>query len=65
MVRGLDQFSRHFEDFKEQYIIIGATACSLAFAEADQEFRITRDIDMVLIVEALSREFVHAFWRFV
>ena len=28
-------------------------------------FRVTRDLDMVLIVEALSKEFGEAFWRFV
>lgn len=65
MVKGVDLFARHFAPYKDQYIIIGAVACSAAFSELEQDFRMTHDIDMVLIVEALSPEFVRAFWSFI
>lgn len=35
------------------------------FAEAQLDFRATKDIDIVLIVEALSKEFGIKFWEFV
>lgn len=65
MVKGLSVFADHFVGYGDQYIIIGATACSLALELRDLEFRITKDIDMVLIVEALSTDFVRAFWDFI
>ena len=43
MVRGLERFREHFEDFVDRYLIIGGTACDLAFTEAGPEFRATRD----------------------
>ena len=33
--------------------------------EQGLEFRPTRDVDMVLIVEALTNEFATAFWDFI
>ncbi len=65
MVKGLSVFADHFGSFNNHYVIIGATACSLALELRDLEFRITKDIDMVLIVEALSSDFVRAFWGFI
>ena len=40
-------------------------ACDLLFEEAGSAFRPTKDIDMVLIVEALTTEFAEAFWQFI
>lgn len=65
MVRGLDQFKAHFEPFADRYVLIGGTACSLAMEEAGLEFRATRDLDIVLYVEALDGNFVQAFWEFI
>lgn len=65
MVVGLERFREHFQNFKEQYILIGGTACYLAMNEAGIDFRRTRDLDIVLCVEALNRAFVEAFWEFV
>jgi hypothetical protein len=58
-------FKTHFKDFSEQYAIIGGMACDLLFSDAGLDFRATKDIDMVLIVEALTVEFAGAFWRFI
>jgi hypothetical protein len=65
MIKGLDIFKEYFSDFNEQYVIIGGAACDIVFNDADLSFRATKDIDMVLIVEALTPEFGRRFWDFV
>lgn len=65
MVRGLDTFRNYFKDFKEQYVLIGGAACDILFANNEGQFRATRDLDMVLIVEALTTEFGERFWDFI
>lgn len=65
MVNGIDIFRKHFCNFKDQYTIIGGFACDLLMADAGLDFRQTADIDMVLIVEALTEEFAGAFWNFI
>ena len=65
MAIGIEVFRKHFENFQEQYVVIGGTACELLLSDEALDFRQTRDIDMVLIVEALTKEFVEAFWDFI
>lgn len=33
MVKGINQFSTHFKDFNDRYVLIGGTACFLALDE--------------------------------
>lgn len=65
MVRGLDTFKEYFKGFENQYVLIGGAACDILFASSGGQFRATRDLDMVLIVEALTPEFGERFWKFV
>jgi len=65
VVKGLDIFRDYFRSFADKYILIGGTACDLAFQQAGLSFRATKDLDIVLCVEALNREFVQAFWGFI
>ena len=65
MVRGIEKFREYFNDFSEQYVLIGGAACDISFASNAGDFRATRDLDMVLIVEALTREFGEQFWKFI
>ena len=65
MVRGIDSFREWFVGFEANYVIIGGTACDLLMGETGAAFRATRDIDMVLIVEALSAEFGYRIWEYV
>ena len=65
MIKGLDVFKNHFVEFQEQYVLIGGAACDIVFQETDQAFRATKDLDMVLIVEALTLEFGRKFWDFI
>jgi len=64
MVKGLDLFREHFRGYADRYVLIGGTACDLAMGEAGLEFRVTKDLDIVLCVEALDKVFVEAFWAF-
>ena len=65
MVKGLDTFQKYFADYEEQYVLIGGAACDILFESNEVNFRATRDLDMVLIVEALTPEFGEKFWRFI
>jgi hypothetical protein len=58
-------FREHFAALSEQYVLIGGTAATLAMAEAGLDFRATKDLDIVLHIEALSPNFGTAFWTFV
>lgn len=65
MVRGLDSFREWFRDYEDQYAIIGGTACDILMADRGVDFRATKDLDLVLIVEAVDVEFANRFWDFV
>ena len=65
MVNGLDIFRKRFIDYKEQYILIGGTACEIIFDENNLNFRATRDLDIVLVLEAMTAQFVDKFWDFI
>lgn len=65
MVKGLDTFKKYFEKYESQYVLIGGAACDIVFESNDALFRSTRDLDMVLIIEALTIEFGEKFWEFI
>lgn len=65
MVKGIDRFRAYFSDFTDQYVLIGGAACDISFESNNADFRATRDLDVVLIVEALTREFGQKFWEFI
>jgi hypothetical protein len=65
VVRGLDVFRQHFANFTDRYVLIGGVAATLAMEEAGLNFRATKDLDLVLIIEALDPAFAEHFWRFV
>ena len=65
MVRGLDIFTQWFKSCSDQYVLIGGTAASLTMQEFGLPFRGTKDLDVVLHLEALSPEFGEIFWRFI
>lgn len=65
MVKGLDKFREYFSEHKDNYVIIGGTACDMALQGTDMPPRATDDIDMILIVENMNREFGQRFWEFI
>jgi len=65
MVLGLNRFAEHFADFRDQYALIGGAATWLVLDEAGIEPRATKDLDIVLCIEALEPAFGIAFWEFI
>lgn len=64
-VKGLERFRRHFEEFADKYVLIGGVASLLVSEEQGLDFRATKDLDIVLCVEALDDSFLAAFWDFI
>lgn len=65
IMRGIDKFRERFAGHEGEYVLIGGGACDLLFGEVGQDFRATKDLDLVLLVEALTPEFGRVFWDFV
>lgn len=65
MVVGLDVFRSYFGDFPDYYVIIGGTACDVALSAEGLTPRATKDIDIILVIEALNPAFVAKFWQFI
>jgi hypothetical protein len=65
MVTGIETFKNRFRDFTNSYILIGGAACDYWFTNLGINFRATKDLDIVLIVEALDKAFVERFWAFI
>jgi hypothetical protein len=65
VVRGLDIFRAHFAGHADQFVLIGGTAAALAMEDAGLAFRATKDLDIVLHIEALTSGFGVSFWSFV
>jgi hypothetical protein len=65
MVRGLDRFVAHFAAYQDRYVLIGGAALFVAMENAGLEFRVTKDLDIVLCLETLDTEFTCAIWDFV
>jgi len=64
-VKGLARFVEHFAGMEDCFVLIGGAACDLWMGESGLEFRATKDLDLVLVVEALRPEFFVRFWAFV
>jgi hypothetical protein len=65
MIKGLDKFQTHFTAYAKAYVIIGGVACHQWLAIQGLEFRATKDIDIVLIIEAVDQSFVDRLWEFI
>lgn len=65
MIKGFASFQEHFRGFEDCYIIIGGTACDLLMEEVGRDFRATKDIDLVLLIEALTPAFGQRFWEYI
>ena len=62
---GLNKFKEYFADYTDNYVVIGGVACGLYADLFTQNPRVTHDIDTVLVVEALTRDFAAQFWPFL
>lgn len=57
MVTGIERWKEYFIDYKDKYVLIGGAACNLLEEEFDMNPRATKDLDLVLVVEALTPDF--------
>lgn len=65
MVKGLDKFREAFSQYSDNFVIIGGTACNEVLSDTEMRPRATMDIDIVVIVEKMTKEFATAFWTFI
>ena len=65
MVKGIELFRDKFKDFVDCYTVIGGAACDILMMEADTDFRATKDIGMILIMEDRQEEFAAVFLEFI
>jgi len=65
MIKGLDKFQAHFNEYRNSFVLIGGVACHEWLASQGLPFRATKDLDIVLIIEALDQSFVERFWQFI
>ncbi len=65
MVTGFDIFREAMSQFADNFVVIGGTACDVSLANTGRTRHITKDIDIIVIVENLTSDFQKAFWQFV
>lgn len=65
MVVGLNRWRAHFADYADRYVLVGGVACEQVMDEAGLGFRLTKDFDVVLLVELLDAAFADTFWAFI
>ena len=65
MVHGIDKFREYFSDYTGHYVLIGGAACDILLNRANADFRATKDLDVVLILEIIDGSFVERFVDFV
>ncbi|MBR1797407.1 MAG: hypothetical protein IJ757_05270 [Clostridiales bacterium] len=61
----LVSFRQKFRDFTDNYTVIGGTACMILMDEAGRNFRATKDVDMILIMEDGGKDFGQVFWDYI
>lgn len=65
IVSGIQQFEKAFAPFSDSFIVIGGSACRAVLSDGLIQPRRTRDIDMVLVLENVGKDFIGAFWKFI
>lgn len=64
-VTGWELFRERFAGYEDCYVVIGGFACEVLLHEAELDFRATKDIDMILLIDGDFPGFAHAFWGFI
>jgi len=65
MVNGLKRWREYFSKDKDKYVLIGGAACNILEEELNMNPRATKDLDLVLVVEALTPDFGMRLWDFI
>lgn len=65
MVTGFESFKKWFKGYEKEYVIIGGAACDLIMSREELSFRATKDLDIVILVEALTPSFGKRLWDYI
>ncbi|MCM0685659.1 hypothetical protein [Akkermansia massiliensis] len=65
LIEKIEHFRQAVHGHENSCILIGGAACSLWYADKEPSFHATGDLDIVLVVEALSEEFVESFHTYI
>ena len=65
MIQGLEVFKEYFRDYKDHYVLIGGSALDIVLENTGVEARVTKDLDIVLIAEAMTADFGKQLWKFI
>ena len=65
IVDGIGIFEKTFSEFKDSFVIIGGAACRATLSDGRYTPRKTKDIDMVLVLDRLDKNFIDTFWTFI
>ncbi len=65
MVNGLEKFKEYFKDYTGSYVLIGGAACDWLMNDSGLNFRATKDLDIILVIEAVKDSFIEKFWEFI
>lgn len=65
VVVGVEAFRQALEGHEAGYVLIGGAACSILFDEVGADFRLTKDFDVVVIVDDCGSDFGRKVWDFV
>lgn len=64
-VSGLDGFAEFFRNYADSFAVLGGAACSQWLGDANLDFRNTKDVDVVLVLEAKNRAFFERLWEYL
>lgn len=65
MLIGFDRFSEVMRNYREHFVVIGGTACEAALENTGiTRPHVTKDIDIVIIMERLVPDFITQLWHF-
>ncbi len=65
IVAGIQKFREAMCGHEEEYVLIGGGACSILFDEIGESFRLTKDLDVVVIVDKCGPSFGRALWSLI
>ena len=65
LVAGIEAFRDAMAGHEDKYVLIGGGACSLLFEGTPRDFRLTKDLDIVVLAASDDVEFGRALWSFV
>jgi hypothetical protein len=65
MVKGITIFKEHFKDYKDNYRIIGGTACDVIITAQGFIPRATHDIDLIIVLDNYNPDFNKKLWKFI